>query len=187
MRRELALAIALMLATPIAGGLAFFFLRHRIKHPLENLSELLVRLGTGDYRPVPNTLVEGATTMVQPLYRNYNVLVSRIKSLEAEHRQRQNSLEQEVRRVTTELLQQSRELAQAERLAAVGAVSAGLAHDLRNPLAGIQMACSRVRRSLADPSQVERMNMSLTNLIGLRSFSVISSTALATRPNRSQR
>jgi two-component system NtrC family sensor kinase len=163
-RRELALAIGLMLVIPIAGGLAFFFLRHRIKHPLENLSELLVRLGTGDYRPVPNTLVEGAATLFQPLYRNYNALVSRIKNLEAEHHQRQNSLEQEVRRVTTELLQQSRELAQAERLAAVGAVSAGLAHDLRNPLAGIQMACSKVRRSLADRGQVERMNIVLDEL-----------------------
>ena len=162
--RELALAIALMLVTPLAGGLAFIFLRHRIKHPLDNLSELLVRLGTGDYRPVPNTLVEDTAAMVQPLYRNYNELVSRIKSLENEHRQRQDSLEQEVRRVTTELLQQSRELAQAERLAAVGAVSAGLAHDLRNPLAGIQMACSKVRRSLTDPSQVKRMNIVLDEL-----------------------
>lgn len=163
-RRELALAIVLMLGIPIAGGLAFFFLRHRIKHPLDNLSELLIRLGTGDYRPVPNTLVKDIATMMQPLYRNFNALVSRIKSLEDEHRQRQDSLEQEVRRVTTELLQQSRELAQAERLAAVGAVSAGLAHDLRNPLAGIQMACSKVRRSLADPSQVERMNIVLDEL-----------------------
>ncbi|MGC1953954.1 MAG: ATP-binding protein [Gammaproteobacteria bacterium] len=163
-RRELVLAIGLLWVIPIAGGLGFFLLRHRIKHPLQNLSELLVRIGTGDYRPVPNNLVADASTMVQPLYRNYNALVSRIKTLEEEHRQRQKSLEQEVRRVTSELLQQSRELAQAERLAAVGAVSAGLAHDLRNPLAGIQMACGKVRRSLADPSQVERMNIVLDEL-----------------------
>jgi len=163
-RRELALTIGLMVVIALAGGLGFFLLRHRIKHPLDNLSELLVRLGTGDYRPVPNNLLADAATLVQPLYRNYNTLVSRIKSLEEEHRQRQDSLEQEVRRVTSELLRQTRELAQAERLAAVGAVSAGLAHDLRNPLAGIQMACSKVRRSLADPSQVERMNIVLDEL-----------------------
>ncbi len=163
-RRELALAIGLVLLIPLAGALASFLLHHRIKHPLQNLGELLGRLGSGDYRPIPNSLVADAATMVQPLYRNYNALVVRIKQLEEEHRQRQEKLEQTVRRVTSALLQQTRELAQAERLAAVGAVSAGLAHDLRNPLAGIQMACSKVRRSLADPSQVKRMNIVLDEL-----------------------
>jgi two-component system NtrC family sensor kinase len=163
-RRELELVILLIVVAPMAGGGAFFLLRQRIGHPLQNLNALLVRLGSGDYRPVPETLVEDTATMVQPLYRNYNTLVSRIKQLEAEHRQRQDSLEQEVRRVTTKLLQHSRDLAQAERLAAVGAVLAGLAHDLRNPLAGIQLACGKVRRSLVDPSQVERMNIVLDEL-----------------------
>jgi C4-dicarboxylate-specific signal transduction histidine kinase len=71
----------------------------------------------------------------------YNDLVYRLQELEAEHDDRERNLEQQVRQATGALLAQSRQLARSERLAAVGAISAGLAHELRNPLAGIQMAC----------------------------------------------
>ncbi|MGD8933025.1 MAG: ATP-binding protein, partial [Chromatiales bacterium] len=129
----------------------------RIKHPLDDLGDLLVRLAGRDYRPVPNAALSGTAALLQPVFRSYNSLVSRLQELEAQHRAREHTLEQEVRQATEALLEQNRELARAERLAAVGAVSAGLAHELRNPLAGIQMACSKLQRSLGKSDQAARI------------------------------
>jgi two-component system NtrC family sensor kinase len=155
---ELQLSVTLLVALPFAGGLALFLLRRRLKQPLDNLGDLLLRLSARDYRPVPEATVSGTDSLVQPVFRSYNEMVLRLQALEAEHESREHILEREVRKATEALLAQSRQLARSERLAAVGAVSAGLAHELRNPLAGIQMACSKLRRTVQDADQAARLD-----------------------------
>jgi C4-dicarboxylate-specific signal transduction histidine kinase len=88
----------------------------------------------------------------------------RLQELEIEHRDREHTLEHKVRKATEALLAQSRELARAERLAAVGAISAGLAYELRNPLAGIQMACTKLHRTLSDGEHAARIASVVTEL-----------------------
>ncbi|MEJ2386931.1 MAG: ATP-binding protein [Chromatiaceae bacterium] len=161
---ELRLAVALLGIVPLAGGGLLLVLRARIKHPLDDLGNLLGRLAARDYRPVAQTALTESTALVQPVLHSYNELVCRLQDLEADHRARQQTLQREVRKATEALLAQSRELARAERLAAVGAVSAGLAHELRNPLAGIQMACGKLRRGLTDPAQLTRVESVINEL-----------------------
>jgi two-component system NtrC family sensor kinase len=161
---ELHLALVLLVVLPLVGGGLLVWLRARIKQPLDNLGDLLGLLASRDYRPVAAASVGEKDGLVQPVFRSYNELVSRLRALEAEHRSREHTLEQEVRQATEALLAQSRELARAERLAAVGAVSAGLAHELRNPLAGIQMVCTKLLRSVDDPAQASRIGAVITEL-----------------------
>jgi len=161
---ELRLALTLLMVMPLAGGVLLLLLRSRIKHPLDDLGNLLGRLAKRDYRPVAESVLSDSTGLVQPVFHSYNALVLRLQTLEAEHRAREHTLEREVRQATEALLAQSRELARAERLAAVGAVSAGLAHELRNPLAGIQMACSKLHRGLSDKTQAARIEAVITEL-----------------------
>jgi two-component system, NtrC family, sensor kinase len=161
---ELRLAVSLLLVLPLMGGVLLLLLRSRIKHPLDDLGGLLERLAARDYRPVAKSAVKHSAALVHPVFHSYNALVSRLQALEAEHHAREHTLEQEVRQATEALLAQSRELARAERLAAVGAVSAGLAHELRNPLAGIQMACSKLHRSLPDKAQAARVEAVIAEL-----------------------
>jgi two-component system NtrC family sensor kinase len=156
-RTELRLAMGLLLGLPAAGAALLFLMRRRIKHPLDQLGALLVQLAERDYRPVPQQTLGDAAPLLLPVLHSYNELVLRLRDLEAEHRDREHGLEREVRAATAALLEQSRELARAERLAAVGAVAAGLAHELRNPLAGIQMACGKLHKSLTDPAQLSRV------------------------------
>ncbi len=49
-----------------------------------------------------------------------------------------------------------RELARVERLAAIGTLTAGLAHELNNPLAGVKSAAQRLARSSGDGARIER-------------------------------
>lgn len=161
---ELRLSVILLVVLPVAGLALSALFRHYIKHPLDDLGDLLVRLAVRDYERVPDSVLDGTAKLAQPVFRSYNDLVSRLQELEEEHKDRERALEREVRQATEALLAQSRELGRAERLAAVGAVSAGLAHELRNPLAGVQMACSKLHRALRDGDQSHRIAMVISEL-----------------------
>ncbi|MGE5153096.1 MAG: ATP-binding protein [Bdellovibrio bacteriovorus] len=163
-RAELDLAVVLLGVLPLFAVGGLLALRRRVQRPLESLGDLLARLAQRDYRPVPEELLGDSAPLVQPVFRNYNELVHRLQELEADHDDRERNLELQVRQATGALLTQSRQLARSERLAAVGAVSAGLAHELRNPLAGIQMACMKLQRALGDSDQSARLEAVVTEL-----------------------
>jgi signal transduction histidine kinase len=163
-RMELRLAVLLMVVLPVGGAAALLVLKDRIGQPLKDLQDLLTRLSGRDYRPVPEEVLRDTAKLAQPAFQSYNALVSRLQELEDEHRDRERTLERRVREATEALLAQSRELSRAERLAAVGAVSAGLAHELRNPLAGIQLACSKLQQQLGDGDQSARISAVITEL-----------------------
>ena len=154
LERRLA-AVALVLI-PLAAALVLFLLRHRFLLPLRNINTLLARLGDGEFAPAR---VDAVDPVLEPLIANYNSMVGRLAQLEAEQRARQAGLEAEVRAATRDLLAHNRSLAQADRLAAVGEMAAGLAHELRNPLAGIQLALANLRQDLADGDARERLDL----------------------------
>lgn len=80
-------------------------------------------------------------------------------------------LVREVCRLREELIQKNKELERRERLAALGQMAAGVAHEIRNPLGGIGLYTSLLERDLADrPEQlslVRRMSVGIRNLDGI--------------------
>jgi signal transduction histidine kinase len=75
----------------------------------------------------------------------YNEVTERLK---LSHEQ----LLTEVTRLREELEHKNRQLERRERLAALGQMAAGLAHEIRNPLGGIQLYASLLERDLAGSS-----------------------------------
>jgi signal transduction histidine kinase len=100
---------------------------------------------------------------LRPLTENYNAMVARLAELEDEHARREQDLEVQVENVTRVLLEQQRRIGNTERLAAVGEMMARIAHELRNPLAGVKLACSNLRQDLeqqpASPEYRERIDV----------------------------
>jgi signal transduction histidine kinase len=136
--------------------LTWLFLRRRILNPLHDLRQLLLNLAKEDFTPIATDHLD---PLLLPVFNSYNVMVIHLRELEEAKRLHAQSLEAEVRLATQALLEQQRSLARAETLAAVGELAAGLAHELRNPLAGIQMSCANLRREIADPGQGERLDL----------------------------
>ncbi|BCG63553.1 MAG: two-component system, NtrC family, sensor kinase [Methyloprofundus sp.] len=136
--------------------LGFLFLNRHIMVPVNALDKLLSNLIEGEKQPIKDINVD---SMIQPLFNNYNRLVTRLSELEQEHQLHTQLLEKEVRNATHTLLEQSNSLARADRLAAVGELAASAAHELRNPLAGIQVALENMLLDCDDEDMSERLQL----------------------------
>ena len=165
-RHDLALEFTVIgAAVLVLGGLGMLTLirmRRRVFAPLRTLEQLLALLARRDYSLAQ---MENVDPIVQPLTVSYNHLVNRLIELEAENVRHRDTLEQEVRTATEALLEQQRDLATAERLAATGEVAARIAHELRNPLAGMQMALANIRTECGDRRDiVNRLDLVIDEL-----------------------
>lgn len=158
---EFDIVVATIIVLPLLALLTLFLIRKRVLMPLSDLGRLLSKLGQRDYAPMP---AEDVDPMLEPLVSNYNKLVVRLAQLEHENAGRQETLEQQVRAAAEALLEQQRTLAAAERLAAVGEVAARIAHELRNPLAGMQVTLSNLRSDVGDREHAERLDLVITEL-----------------------
>ena len=160
-RLELETATSIALALPLLGLLILFFMRHRILRPLNDLGLLINQLGRRALPPVPLSDID---PLLKPLFIDFNSLLQRLSELERAQQQHQRQLEDKVRHATQSLLEYHHTLAQSERLAAVGEITARLAHELRNPLAGIHMALSNLRSESDGADTQARLTMVLDEL-----------------------
>ena len=158
---EFKLTLGLAAGLPLLILAILFLLRHQVSVPLRDLGQLMHGLSRQNYASAPT---QHAGAMIKPLLLRYNHLVSRLAELEAEHQNRETTLEQQVRDATGTLLAQQLRLAQAEKLATVGEVAAGIAHELRNPLSGIQLALVNLRSETSSPDHLERLDLVLDEL-----------------------
>jgi len=86
----------------------------------------------------------------------YNEVTERLK-------QSHDQLRNEVVRLHTQLDEKNRELARRERLAALGEMAAGVAHEIRNPLGGIRLYASLLIKDLDDQPEAQRLAQKMSD------------------------
>jgi C4-dicarboxylate-specific signal transduction histidine kinase len=155
-RRALQLALATLIAFPLLVIAFLYGLHGRLVAPLGRLADMLTMLAERNYQPLEE---RGTTPTLRPLLSSYNQLVARLELLEERHADRERELSAAVDEAMRSLLLTHSALTRAERLAAAGEVAAGLAHDLRNPLAGIRLALHNLESDSTDPDATARLQL----------------------------
>jgi two-component system NtrC family sensor kinase len=157
---ELKIGAIALLVFPASAILLIYLLRRRVLEPLTHLGFLMNLLTGKKYSQAPVATID---PLLRPLTENYNAMVTRLAELEDEHALREQDLKTQVENAARVLLDQQRSLANTERLAAVGEAMARIAHELRNPLAGVKMSCTNLRQDLSQqldsPEYVERIDI----------------------------
>ncbi|WAR44351.1 sensor histidine kinase [Methylomonas rapida] len=152
-RLELQLAIILPI---LLFWIGHYFFRNNVLEPLDALRDLLSGLAEGVKQPINR---KTSDPVLRDLFDRYNQLVDHLIELEQAYLTYTTRLESQVRETSHALLEQSQRLAKAERLAALTEMAASTAHELRNPLAVIQVALENMQAESNDPDFRERVGL----------------------------
>jgi two-component system NtrC family sensor kinase len=127
-----------------------WLLHHLIYLPLKDLETGAKKLASGNFdEPIP---VRGDDEFGS-LARSSNSMMAALKKSRGELEDWVQTLEQKVHERTAELRLAEAEVARGEKLASIGQLAAGIAHELNNPLTGVLTFTHLLRRKMPEGSQ----------------------------------
>jgi two-component system, NtrC family, sensor kinase len=114
-------------------GVTYFITRSMI-HPLEEMVKASNRIAAGD---LDHSVTISSRDEIGILANSFNKMLASIKTMKLELEEWGRTLEEKVNKRTEELVAVRTQMAQSEKLASIGRLAAGVAHEINNPLGGI--------------------------------------------------
>ncbi len=137
-------------------GLTYLITRSMI-HPLEEIVVASTRIAAGD---LDHTVNVSARDEIGLLASSFNKMVASLKTMKLELEEWGRTLEEKVKTRTEELMTVKNQMAQSEKLASIGRLAAGVAHEINNPLGGI-LAFSSLALEDCDEKHPLRQNLEI--------------------------
>jgi two-component system NtrC family sensor kinase len=136
-KADYTVSLTIVLSTSAAAillmiGLFRFFYRW-VFYPIRDLEAGVGRVARGDFE---HTIAVNSGDEIEDLAKAFNDMTGRLREMYRDLAQQVN--------------ERSRQLVRSERLAGVGFLAAGVAHEINNPLAGIAFCSEALKRRLAE-------------------------------------
>ena len=140
-------SIGFILLISISAG----WLLHRMIYlPLGDLAKGAQRISSGNF---DHAIPVRSEDEFGSLARSSNTMMAALKKSRQELQEWVQTLEDKVTRRTQELRLAEAEVARGEKLASIGQLAAGIAHELNNPLTGVLTFTHLLRQKMPDGSQ----------------------------------
>jgi two-component system NtrC family sensor kinase len=114
-------------------GITYFITRSMIL-PLEEMVKASNRIAAGD---LDQPVAIPSRDEIGILANSFNKMQASIKAMKLELEEWGRTLEEKVNKRTEELVAVQTQMVQSEKLASIGRLAAGVAHEINNPLAGV--------------------------------------------------
>lgn len=181
------------------GGILTFIVPRAITKPIYRLVNAAKSVALGDYSYRVNDL-NTSSSEINMLIKAFNAMLENIeyhhKELKKKNVENLNLLEEtrrfnevlatKIEEATREIKEKQKELLKSERLATIGEIATGIAHEIRNPLSGIAVALELMKDEaqnteykqtisdiLKELERLERIIKELLQLASPRSLNLI--------------
>jgi nitrogen fixation/metabolism regulation signal transduction histidine kinase len=163
----------------VFGIILTFFIPRVITEPIFNLFKAAESVGEGDYSyrvdavkssGEINILVQAFNHMIDNIERNNKELQEKndeiLKLLETTKRFNE-VLETEIEQATREIKDKHKALIKTEKLATIGELATGVAHEVRNPLSGIAIALELMQDETENEEHQQTISEILDEIVRL--------------------
>ena len=147
----------------IAGGLAVA-VRRLVLRPVREMVKATERIGRGDLLALVPVFQEDE---MGRLASSFNEMADSLAKARAERLELLNSLERQVEERTEALKAAQAQLIQTEKLASLGQLSASIAHEINNPLAGILTFSKLLIRNVEEGGDPAKLRESILKTLRL--------------------
>jgi two-component system NtrC family sensor kinase len=151
-------------AVLLVAALLYLFGRAEVVEPVAALLEGTRRVARDDLDVEIRVQSEGELGL---LARSFNDMIHALRVLEGELGAALHGLEAQVEARTAELREAHEQLVRGEKLSSLGKLSASIAHEINNPLAGILTFAKLVSRTLAEGSPDDSRRAALQRNLAL--------------------
>ena len=153
--RNLYVFLGITLLAMIVVSIIAMIVSHHISKPIHAMAYAARRISEGDYSQKVEVSSNDETGL---LAKNFNRMVAELVGAHNELRQWAETLERKVEKRTAELKAMQSHLIQSEKLAGVGKLASGVAHEINNPLTCVLTNSSLILADL-DPDDPRREDL----------------------------
>jgi two-component system, NtrC family, sensor kinase len=156
-----AYAFALM---SVISAILYVILRKFVLNPVSTLSNAMGNVAHGD---LGHTVTADSKDEVGQLVRSFNEMTQELQTARERLQNWTESLEREIAKKSSELKKSQNKLIEAEKLAALGRLTADVAHEIRNPLTAIGGFARILYRSATGEKEKKRAEVIVTEVARL--------------------
>ncbi len=153
------LYLSLIGSVLLAALLSYLLLTNTVARPVRFISQAMAEVAGGNYQRHLQLKVD---LELEELVLSFNRMAEMLQASRREVQEYQQSLQDKIAQIKADLEAKENALIQAAKLASLGELAAGVAHEINNPLYHIMLSAGLLLEDATDPAARQRLEKLIT-------------------------